>query len=191
MQFKGVSFGVAAVVLALGAGADRAIAAPAVAAGAQGAPQQSQSIAYKVGRLCQYISMKSKDTTPDTEFTYVYQRTIYDAAGVDYTNDTDEEIAAKVAAIWKRYRVNEQRCGPMDVPATGSPLRFAIYTSFDDFISDYLSLWKLDLNEIENGQTMLDFLDERISRSSGVMKENLERYRRGFIHAGAKKRSEL
>lgn len=190
MRFKDVSLGVAAVALIFGAGAYRASAASSVAAGAQGA-QQSQSIAYKVGRLCQYLSMKSKDTTPDTEFTYEYERAIYDAAGVDYTNDTDEEIAAKVAAMWKRYRVNEQRCGPMDVPATGSPLRFAIYTSFDDFISDYLSLWKLDLNEIENGQTMLDFLDERISRSSGVIKENLERYRRGFVHAGAKRRSEL
>ncbi len=135
--------------------------------------------------------MKSRDTTPNTDYSYEYQRKIYDAAGVDFINDTDEEIAAKVATIWQRERMNEIRCGPMGVPATGSPLRFAIYTAFDDFISDYLSLWRLDLNEIENEQTMLDFLDERIARSTGLLKENLERYRRSFIRAGAKRRSEL
>ena len=144
----------------------------------------------RMDRLCQAISFRAIDTTPDTDFTYVYQRTVYEASCVDYNSDSDEDIARKVSLMWARYGA-DLRCGPMGVPATGSPLRFAIHNSFEDFITDALSLWRIDLNRIENNQTMLDFLDERISRSNGLLKQNLERYRGHFIRAGAKKRSEL
>lgn len=145
----------------------------------------------KVGRICQFISMKSRDTTPNTDLTYEYQRVVYDASCVDFEADSDAEIAQKVSIMWERYEVDSLRCGPMGVPASGSPLRFAIHTSFDDFISDHISLWKLDLNKVENGQTTLDFIDERVSKSNGLLRENLERYRRGFVRAGAKFAHEL
>lgn len=144
----------------------------------------------RMDRLCQYIESKSKDTTPNTDFEYNYQRIVYEAACVDYVNDSDEEIARKVNNMWNSYG-DSQRCGPMGVPSTGSPLRFAIHTSFNEFITEAISFWKLDLNRIENGQTMLDFLDERIERSIGTMKTNLENYRRSFIQMGAKRSSEL
>ena len=144
----------------------------------------------RMNRLCQYVGSKTQDKTPDSIYTYDYQRIVYEAACVDFLNDSDDEIARKVSAMWARHGAN-LRCGPMGVPATGSPLRFAIHTSFEEFITDALSVWKLDLNRIENNQTMLDFIDDRISKSNGLMKQNLERYRRHFVSAGAKKRSEL
>ena len=153
----------------------------------------SQSNCPNQGRMnaiCIYIGDKSVDKTPDTDYNFNYQRIVYDAACVDYNNDSDEEIARKVRAMWKLYGDNV-RCGPMGVPSTGSPLRYAIHTFFDEFITEAISFWQLDLNVIEYGQTMLDFLDYRIERSTGIVKRNLEVYRRGFIARGAKKRSEL
>jgi hypothetical protein len=144
----------------------------------------------RMDRLCQYITTKSKDNTPNTLYTYNYQRIVYEAACVDFINDTDAEISQKVSLMWARHGAN-LRCGPMGVPATGSPLRFAIHNSFEEFITDALSVWKLNLNRIENNQTMLDFIDERISNTNGALKQQLERYRRHFVSAGAKKRSEL
>lgn len=161
-----------------------------VAAASQSSGQAQYPIPGRMERLCQYIGSKTKEEASDSIYTYEYQRIVYEAAGVDFLNDTDAEIVRKVQLMWAQYGAH-LRCGPMGVPATGSPLRFAIHTSFEEFITDWLSVWKIDLNVIENGQTTLDFVEERISRASGLMKENLERYRRNLISAGAKRRSEM
>lgn len=181
----------AAIAVSARAEAQSVVRPPEVQPPAAGEKASKEWQLYRLGRICQYISSKSKVTTSDSLNTYNYQEIVHEAAEVDLINDSDEEIVAKVAALWKREKVNDIRCGPMGVPATGSPLRFAIHTSFDEFITDWISLWKLDLNEIENGQTTLDFLDDRIARSVGLAKENLERYRKAVIRAGGKRRSEL
>lgn len=144
----------------------------------------------RMSRLCHYIETKSKETIPNSDYAFAYQRIVYEAACVDFNNDSDEEIAQKVRLMWARHGQN-LRCGPMGVPATGSPIRYAIHTDFHDFISDAIGMWKLDLNRLENNQTMLDFLEERISKASGQVKANLEGYRRSFIRLGAKRRNEL
>ena len=140
--------------------------------------------------LCGYIGNKAKDTTPNSDYTFFYQRVVYEAACVDYFNDSDEEIARKVQTMWALHG-QHLRCGPMGVPATGSPLRYAIHTMFDEFVRDALNSWKLDLNQIEDGMTMLDFIDDRISKSSGVLKSDLEEYRRSFVLMGAKNAKDL
>lgn len=144
----------------------------------------------RMNRLCQYLRDKTKDQTAKSDYNYTFQRIVYESACVDYINDSDEEIAKKVNAMWNRYGAN-LRCGPMGVPATGSPLRYAVHVFFNEFITEALSVWKLDLNRLENGKTMLDFIDERISTASGVAKRDLEAYRRSFLEMGAKKSSEL
>lgn len=144
----------------------------------------------RMDRLCQYIANKAKDTMPNTDFNFTYQRIVYEAACVDYINDSEQEISQKVRSMWGRFG-NNLRCGPMGVPATGSPLRYAIHTAFNEFITEAISLWKLDLNRIENGMTMLDFLDDRIAKTSGILKQDLLNYRQGFLRQGAKKANEL
>lgn len=144
----------------------------------------------RMDRLCQYLRDKTKDQTPNSDYNFEFQRIVYDASCVDYVGDSDEEISEKVNAMWDRYG-ESLRCGPMGLPSTGSPLRYAIHVSFNEFITEALSVWKLDLNKIEDGQTMLDFLDYRIERSSGAVKRDLQLYRESFISAGAKKRSQL
>jgi hypothetical protein len=140
--------------------------------------------------LCHHVWNKTKETDPKSGYNYVFQRIVYDASCVDYENESDEEIARKVNAMWNQYGA-KLRCGPMGVPSTASPLRFAIHHYFDEFLQEALSMWKLDLNQLENGQTMLDFIDERISKTTGALKVQLESYRRSFVRMGAKKRSEL
>lgn len=144
----------------------------------------------RMSALCGYIREKEKDATPNSDYTYSFQRIVYEASCVDYMNDTDEEISRKVNAMWDRYGAN-LRCGPMGTPPTGSPLRYSIHIFYNEFITEALSLWKLDLNKIENNMTMLDFIDDRIAHSSGITKKNLESYRDSFIQMGAKRKSEL
>jgi hypothetical protein len=144
----------------------------------------------RMSRLCHYIYSKTRDPEPHSDYAYGYQRIVYEASCVDFANDSDETIAEKVRDMWARHG-QHLRCGPMGVPATGSPIRYAIHTDFHDFISDAVGMWRLDLNGLENGQTMLDFVDERIAKSSGALKSNLEGYRRSFIRLGAKKAEEL
>lgn len=81
--------------------------------------------------------------------------------------------------------------GPMGVPSTADPLKFAIDMSFDWFITEAISLWKVDLNRIDEHGTYLDFLEERIARASGSMRSNLESDRRSFIEMGAVRSQDL
>jgi hypothetical protein len=147
----------------------------------------------RIDRLCHYVESKSKTKDPHTAFEYDYQVIVYGAAGIsseDYEILTDEEISHKVQEVWDRYIIH-QRCGPMGVPSTGDPLKFAIHTSFDDFIREAISLWKIDLNRIDEHGTYLDFLEERIARASGSMRGNLESYRRSLIEMGAVRAQDL
>ncbi len=144
----------------------------------------------RMDRLCQYILGRTKDTTQNTDYTYVFQRIVYEASCVDYINDSDEEISRKVNAMWSRYG-DGVRCGPMGTPPTGSPLRYAIHSNFNEFITEALGVWKLDLNKTENSMTMLDFIDDRILHSSGVIKQNLMNHRKSFVEVGAKTTNEL
>lgn len=153
-----------------------------------------------VNRLCLYLASKARDDTPGSPFSHVYQRIIYHAAGVsddEYENGTDEEIGRKVSALWER-EILHLRCGPMGVPATGDPLRYAMHIVFNDFIADALSLWQIDLNHVDKVigtqtfiGTYLDDLDHKVSITSGVTKRNYEAWRNSFIASGAKRASEL
>lgn len=144
----------------------------------------------RMDRLCQYLRDKNIDLRPDSDYTYEFQRIVYEASCVNYINDTEEEISLKVNIMWNLYGAH-LRCGPMGTPPTGSPLRYSIHVLFDEFIREAISLWKLDLNQLENGMTMLDYLDDRIARSSGAVKEKFKGYRDSFIQMGAKRKSEL
>lgn len=158
-----------------------------------GASTERPPKSNRINRICHYIESKSRDTTPNTPYEYDYQRIIYPAAGVsddEYENGPEEEISRKVRLLWKN-EIRHQRCGPMGVPSTGDPLRFAVHTSFDEFITEAISLWKIDLNYLSDDQTILDWIEWRISRAIGLQKEKLEEYRKSFILMGAKRRSEL
>lgn len=140
-----------------------------------------------IDRLCMYVASKSKVQDKDSPFTYNYQAIIYNAAGVsaeEYETGSEQEIARKVRIVWDRD-IAPQRCGPMAVPATGDPLKYAIHTAFNEFITEAISFWQVDLNRIDENGTYLDFLDYRIARSNGIIKRDLEIYKRSFIEMGA------
>ena len=144
----------------------------------------------RMDHLCQYLRDKNIDNRPDSDYTYEFQRIVYEASCVDYIADSEEEISRKVNSMWNRFGAN-LRCGPMGTPPTGSPLRYSIHVLFDEFIREAISLWKIDLNKLENGMTMLDFIDDRIAHTSSALKPRLESYRESFIKMGAKRSSEL
>ena len=156
-------------------------------------PMSATAQISRIDRLCHYVESKSKTKDPHTAFEYDYQVIVYGAAGIsseDWDTLTDEEISYKVQEVWDRYIIH-QRCGPMGVPSTGDPLKFAIHTSFDWFITEAISLWKIDLNRVDEHGTYLDFLEERIAKSSGEIKTQLESYRRSFIEMGAVRARDL
>lgn len=169
-------------------------------AGAKRLLKQSDSLSAKekcncpnpgrMDRICHVLGSFDEDPDPNSNYHYLYEKIVDEAACVDPENDSKEVVAQKVNAMWDLYGAN-LRCGPMGTPPSGSPLRFAIHRYFNDFISKAISQWKLDLNKIENDMTMLDFLEYRIERAGPAAKKNLEAYRESFIRAGAKRKSEL
>lgn len=188
-RFSGV--GVVAAGLAL------ALSAPAQAASERG-PAATWNIP-NVSSLCGYIRNQEKiPAHQNSEYTYIFQAVVYKAAGVteeEYANASDEFIAAKVSAIWES-QIAPLRCGPMGVPATGDPLQYAIHLYFNDFLIEALNLWNIDLSRptrpmAEGTGTYLDFLDNRIAKSTGELRLKLENYRKSFIELGAKRTSEL
>lgn len=190
---------VATLVLALTS------AAPALAQSERGVGfSKHPPKANRVDRICQYIESKSRDRTPNTPYEYNYQRIVYPAAGIsddEYLNGTDKEISRKVRLLWES-EIRHERCGPMGVPSTGDPLRFAMHTHFNDFILEALSLWKIELNHVEHviGHqkaigTYLDAVDYAVDRAASVgaddIKKVYENYREALIMMGAKRASEL
>ncbi|MCR6663156.1 MAG: hypothetical protein NVV60_08420 [Luteimonas sp.] len=141
-------------------------------------------------RLCSYIRNREKDNVPDSIYAYRYQRIVYEASCVDFINDTDDKIVQKVNAMWEIHGAH-LRCGPMGNPATGSPLRYAMHTFFNDFMSEAFTMWKLDYNKVEDGETLLDYVERRVTETTATIQRDFINYRRILVSVGAKRASEL
>jgi hypothetical protein len=139
--------------------------------------------------LCSYIATASPDIDPNSNYQYYYQRVVYEASCVDWVNESEEDIARKVRAMWAKYG-KDLRCPTMHGP--GHPIKYAAGRLFHDFVTEAVQLWGLDLNVIdEAGGTVLDFIEIEIKRTSGSSQRNMKEYYELMRKAGAKHRREL
>ncbi len=147
----------------------------------------------KLENICMNISNRTKDPNPKGDYSYMYQRKIYDAACVNLSKDSDEIASQKIQEMWARAS-DQLKCESLqfDVPA-GNVLKFAVSKKFNEFLEDAI-YWKVDLNRIDHSdqRTVLDYIQYQIDKNKGTTVEvTLKHYYKILKEAGAKHKAEL
>jgi hypothetical protein len=149
-----------------------------------------------IGEICSLIGGMNRDREPDSPYLYLYERNVYRASGVDIDNDTEEEIAERVGAMWEEaYPTLVCNNTQFDV-REGNILKFAVAIRFGEFIEDAAWLWNIhwafNLVDCSDGRTVLDYIDKEIELNRGTPNESvLRRYHDVVRSVGGKRRSEL
>ena len=151
----------------------------------------------KIGNICLNLTNFTKDPAPRGEYSYMYQRKIYDAACVDLQKDSEALMKRKIQEMW---RIDERQPRPrmtcnnlqFDV-AAGNILKFAVSTRFQEFLED-AEYWGVNLNRVDasDQRTVLDYLKDELDRPTNpINRSTLQVYYNTLRRAGAKHRSEL
>jgi len=141
-----------------------------------------------------FVGSRTEDPNPlSKRYTYMYQRRIFEAAGVDVNKDSEDEIARKVSGVWELYE-DKAICNNLAFDVKdGSVLKYGVATKFDAFIYDIIK-WKINLNKVDasDNRTLLDYIQFQIWRTEGTsIERKLQGYMKQLRAAGAKFRSEL
>ena len=143
--------------------------------------------------LCMFVGNMTNDEDHKGRYRWRYQQKLIEAACVDITVDSEEEIGRKIAKVWKD---NEDTliCNntSFDV-SNGNLIKFAVNVKFDEFILD-IAAWGVELNKVDStdGRTVLDYVSDSIRDNRGLpVERNLRHYYDVLRKAGAKHRSEL
>lgn len=145
----------------------------------------------KLRNICMAVSERIPEKDPGVTYRYRYRTQILQASCVE-PSDTKEQMRAKVAAMWRQ---NQPRliCNSLQFDIqNGSVFKFAINQFFDAFIDDAIELG-VPLDTVDaDGQTVMDYLRDKIERSQGKQTAKIfETYRERLRRAGAKYSSEL
>lgn len=130
--------------------------------------------------LCQYVAENLSETDPqEASSGYRYQTWFYRAAGVDLAADNADTIRSKMQLWWSNNQ-DALRCNvPNSVIRNGSILRVAADRSSSEFLTDATRRWRVDLNyrDLNDGGTVLDWLDDQILIAHPNRAPTLIRYR--------------
>ena len=151
----------------------------------------------KIGNICLNLTNFTKDPAPRGEYSYMYQRKIYDAACVDLQKDSEALMKRKIQEMW---RIDERQPRPrmtcnnlqFDVVA-GNILKFAVRKRFQEFLEDAV-WWGVHLNRVDasDQRTVLDYVKDELDRTSHPStRSTLQAYYQILREGGAKHRSEL
>lgn len=145
----------------------------------------------KLIALCALVSNRSKDPNPIGYYSYLYQRRILEAACAVDDNESDQ--ALRVSKMWSELE-DKLTCTSLsfDIP-NGSIIKFAINSSFDEFLDD-ITTWKVNLNKVDeyDGGTTLDYINVQLERNRGnAIEGRLRIYYKLLRESGAKHKSEL
>jgi hypothetical protein len=151
----------------------------------------------KIGNICLNLTNFTKDPAPRGDYSYMYQRKIYDAACVDLQKDSEALMKRKIQEMW---RIDERQPRPrmtcnnlqFDV-ASGNILKFAVRKRFQEFLEDAV-WWGVHLNRVDasDQRTVLDYVKDELDRTSHPStRSTLQAYYQILREGGAKHRSEL
>jgi hypothetical protein len=147
----------------------------------------------KLTNICSSISSFDKDPTPRGEYSYMYQRKIYDAACVDFDKDSEAQIKAKIQKMWSSSD-HKLKCHNLQFDVIdGNILKFAVRKRFKEFLEDAV-FWKVNLNRVDESdqRTVLDYVRDELSRTTNPStRSTLEAYYTILRGGGAKHKSEL
>ena len=119
--------------------------------------------------LCNDIYRQRVDTSSRGNYTYAYERKIFEAAGVDFESDSQKSARSKIQQMWIRQRHRLICDGANFRIANGSVLKYAIETNTFSFLDNATRFWGVEINFIDkaDGATTLDYLADRILENSG------------------------
>ncbi|QDC36219.1 hypothetical protein [Sphingobium fuliginis] len=148
----------------------------------------------KLGGICNDVYSRTIDNSDPENFSYAYERKIYQASCVDFKSDTQAEARQKIQALWEKHQ-DRLQCNGSNFPvANGSILKFAVEMKATVFITNATKYWGINLNIVDksDGRTVLDFTKDRMNDFKGSPSEEiLQNYYNEFRRYGAKHASEL
>ena len=144
----------------------------------------------KLRGICNYVYGKIEDKTDPENWTFAYERQIYEAAGVDFKLDTADIARRKIRQMWDANQ-SRLRCNRGDFDVTnGSILKYAVAKRTFDFIDNAVSVWGVDVNQPDDsdGKTLLDYIDQKIAENLGNdLEPVLRSYVSKLVSFGAKR----
>jgi len=139
-------------------------------------PPPSQT---KRDTMCRQIAGRLIDEDEDSEFGYLYEKTLWEISCADPKKDTFEEAKAKIQCMWNKYK---ELCA-CDVSgfnvSNGNILKYAINVKFPDFVLDTTKEYDLDINfkDPVDGLTVIDYIHNEIKH----YKRDSDTYERQLI----------
>jgi hypothetical protein len=152
----------------------------------------------RLTNICTNLSGFTKDPAPRGEYSYMYQRKIYDAACVDLQQDSEALMKRKIQEMWRideaRGDRSKLKCENLQFDVIdGNILKFAVRKRFQEFLED-AEYWGVNLNRVDasDQRTVLDYLKDELDRTSHPStRSTLQVYYNTLRRAGAKHRAEL
>ena len=169
------------------------VAVSALASVADSMPSNCPNLS-KLKGICVDISSKTTDLSNPEQYSYAYEKKIYEAACVDFTKDNAQIARQKLAALWDKHQ-DQFKCDSADFSVTqGSILKYAIEMKTYGFLDNAVKTWKLNLNYVDSSdkKTVLDYVETKLIQYRGTNAEPvLKNYYDILRRNGAKKSSEL
>ncbi len=148
----------------------------------------------KLVGLCASISSKRQDSSNPNQYSYAFERKIYEAACVNF--DADDGITArkKIQTLWSNYP-EQMRCQANNFNVQdGHILKYAVETRTFNLLDDATKLWGVNLNIVDptDNKTVLDYIQGKMIQYAGTeMEPELKRYYDKLKQYGAKHQADL
>lgn len=112
--------------------------------------------AGRLDGICGDVYLKTRDTSSTENYAYAYERKIYDAACVDFQQDTPNEARAKIQNLFREEMGKALACNAANFQvARGSILKYAIEMGTFVLIDSAAKSWKVDLNYVDSSDKEL------------------------------------
>lgn len=143
----------------------------------------------EINNICGMVDTQTV-APASSEFLYLYQQKMHDAACADPKLDSPSEIRVKIQKLWNQHG-HKMTCDAFGLQ-NGYVLKFAVDKRFHTFLEDAVE-WGVPLNRVDlDGLTTLDYIEHRMKFSHPpLVQADLREYRSLLIKGGAKRRSEL
>lgn len=157
--------------------------------------QQSQPRALNMADLCASVESQTLELEPRHPLVmHQYETMLFDAGGV-LPQDDEATVARKMRALFAA-RMPEMLCHPVNFyPQDGNILKLAVARQSMPFIDEVVTLWKVNLNQIDKADnaTVLDYIARKRAEagSNRRLVEVYQQFYDRFRAAGARLRSEV
>lgn len=144
--------------------------------------------------ICNDVYSRTEDNGDPENWSYAYERKIYDAACVSFERDTGATARTKIQALWIN-NPEHFRCDATNFRVSkGNILKYAIEMRTYPLVDNAIRSWRLDLNLVDpsDQSTLLDFVETKIAQTSELAtRQTLRNYWSTLRFAGAKRCREI